>query len=133
MSGPEERNGKPGPRTSALSKAVQTAIGQQKNLGLPSDPGRDKYPNLWEWLTQTGEGTEYIYQPASISVQLGPEGVFVSMTHRDLQVSCSVSCEYLDDALVALELALSDPHPPIKAWGKSEPILRKRRKPPGTG
>lgn len=133
MNGPEERNGKPGPKTSALSKAIQTAIGQSKQLGLDTDPGREKYPNLWEWLTQTGEGTEYIYQPASITIQLGPEGIFASMTHRDLQVSCSVACENLDDALVALELALADPHPPIKSWGKSEPSLRKRRKQTGGG
>jgi len=123
--------GKPGKALSALDKAILTAVGQEKKLGLDNDPAKTAYPCLWDWLTRTGEGTEFIMQPASISIQLGPEGVFATITHRDLQVTCSVACERLDDALTALESALSDPHPPIKHWGKQEPLLRKRRKQSG--
>jgi len=125
--------GKPGKQLSALDKAILTAVGQSKKLGLESDPARTEFPCLWDWLTRTGEGTEFIMQPASITILLGPEGVFATVTHRDLQVACSVACERLSDALTALEAALSDPHPPIKHWGKQEPLLRKRRKQSGGG
>jgi len=115
-------------KPSALERALDAVIGAGMKIGLDSDPARKKYPQLWQWLTMTGEGTEFLMQPAGISINLGPEGVFLSLTHRDMGVTCTISCTHLDDAFAALEAALSSPNPPIRTWGKTEPSLRKRRK-----
>lgn len=116
------------PRVSALQRALEAAIGAMRTVGLESDPAREKYPNLWEWLTMVGQDTDYVMSPAVISVQLGPEGALVTITHRDMQVSCGAACSNLDDAFLSLEAQLACTNPPIRSWGKGEPVLRKRRK-----
>ncbi len=112
---------------SALDRAIQTAIGSGRTVGLEIDPAREKYPTLWDWLTRTGDGGDHLMQPASLSIQLGPEGVLATLTHRDLCVSCSIATPLLDDVLTAMEIALTQVNPPIRSWGKQEPHLRKRR------
>jgi hypothetical protein len=114
-------------KLSALDRAIQTALGQGRKVGLEEDPAREAYPTVWDWLTRTGDGGDHIFQPATISIQLGPEGVLATITHRDLGYSCSIACPGLADVLLALESALSGPNPPIRNWGKTEPHLRKRR------
>ena len=114
-------------KLSALDRAILSAIGDGKTVGLDTDAAREQFPLVWEWLTKTIGGTDYIMQPAVISIQLGPEGTLVTMTHRDLRRTLSVSCPHLDGVLPALEAALNSPNPPVRAWGKDEPNLKKRR------
>lgn len=115
-------------KPSALQRALEAAIGAGRTVGLESDPAREKWPALWEWLTATGEGTEFLMQGASISINLGPEGVFASITHRDMGVTCSIAVLHLHEVFEGLDAALASPNPPIRTWGKTEPMLRKRRK-----
>lgn len=125
-----EDNGKPkkGDRKlSALDRCILAAIGDGRKVGLDDDPALKKYPNLWEWMTKTQGGTDHIMQPAVISLQLGPEGVLATVTHRDLRTSCSIACLHLHQALEALDASLGLPNPPLRQWGKDEPHLKKRR------
>lgn len=115
------------PKLSALDRAVQQAIGDGRVVGREDDPARDQLPNLWDWLTRTDGGRDHVMQPADIRLQLGPEGCLATVTHRDLRVSVSIACPFIGDALKALEAALASPNPPIRAWGKDDPRLRKRR------
>lgn len=116
-------------RTSALSRVLEAALGEQRPVGRPDDPAREQYPSLWEWLTLTTDPKgEYLIAPGSISVQLGPEGVLVTVTLRDLKYSCAAATPFLDDAFRALESALASDNPPIRTWGKDEPQLKKKRK-----
>lgn len=103
------------------------ALGDGRVVGLEDDPAKESYPELWKWLTRTDGGKDHIMQPAVITLQLGPEGALVSLTHRDLHVSCAVACPHLGGALAALEEALASPNPPLKFWGKDMPVLRRRR------
>lgn len=120
-----ERQGKP----SALQRAIESAIGEQRRVGREDDPAAKQLPNLWEWLTLvTDPEGKYLIQPATISIRLEPEGVNVSVTSRDLKCSAACSCPHLQDALQALEIALTGPNPPVRTWGKDEPHLRKRRR-----
>jgi len=121
----DEQDGKDR-RPSALDRAVLSAMGQGRVVGADTDPAREKYPTLWEWLSRIYVGVGHVRTPARISITLGPSGVLVDVSDRDLGVSCGASCEHLDDALSALEAALSGPLPPIRSWGKKEPKLRKR-------
>lgn len=114
-------------RLSALDRAVMAAIGDGRKVGREDDPAKERYPDLWEWLTKTEGGRDYIMQPAVISIQLGPEGVLASLTHRDLRVTCGVACLHLGDVLAALQAALTCENPPLRSWGKDEPRLRKRK------
>jgi len=111
---------------SALDRAVQSAMGEGRVVGADSDPAKEKYPTLWEWLSRIYIGVGHVRTPARISITLGPSGVLVDVSDRDLGVSCGASCEFLDDALAALEASLAGPLPPIRSWGKKEPKLRKR-------
>ncbi len=127
--GPDS-NGQPFPqerKLSALDRAIVQAIGDGRKVGLEDDPAQDDFPLVWEWLTKTEGGRDYIMQPAVISIQLGPEGVLVSLTHRDLRVSCTVSCAYLSEVMPVLQAALAAPNPPIRSWGKDLPNLKKRK------
>lgn len=121
------QNGEHPKRLSALDRAILTAVGKGRTVGREDDPARESYPELWQWMTRTGDEGDHVFQPASLSIQLGPEGVLVSLTHRDLGVSCSISCLNLADVLPALEQALTQANTPIRNWGKTEPKLRKRR------
>jgi len=124
----EGENGKePERKLSAIDRAVLAAIGDGRIVGLPDDPARERFPQLWEWLTLTEAGRDYVMQPAVVTVQLGPEGVLVTMTHRDLRRTVSVACKHLEEAYQALQTALDSPNPPMRSWGKDDPHLRKRR------
>lgn len=125
--GSKDKKPKEERKLSALDRAIQTALGQGKRVGKEDDEGSEQYPTVWDWLTRTGDGGDHIMQPATISVQLGPEGVLATITHRDLGISCSIACPFLQDVFPHLEAALSGPNPPIRSWGKNEPHLRKRR------
>jgi len=128
-SGEPDRNGPPGPerKLSALDRAILQAIGDGIKVGRDDDPARERFPALWEWLTKTEGGRDYILQPATITIALGPEGVLCSVTFRDLQRSCKASCLSLEDAFQALEDALTSPNALITSWGRGEPRLRKRK------
>lgn len=117
----------PDRKLSALDRAVLAAIGDGRKVGREDDPAAKLYPDLWEWMTKTEGGKDYIMQPAVVQIQLGPEGVLVTLTHRDLRVSCGVACLHLADVFQTLQAALTCENPPLRAWGKDEPHLKKRR------
>lgn len=119
--------GQPKRRLSALDRAIEQAMGSGRKVGREDDPAQQSHPNLWEWLSRIYIGEDRMMQPASLTVQLGPEGVLVRISSRDLQSSVSVSCPYLKDILDAIESELSRDNPNIQSWGKSEPKLRKRK------
>lgn len=114
-------------KLSALDRAILQAIGDGVQVGHPDDPAKDLYPNLWEWLTRTEGGKDHVMQPAVVTIQLGPEGVLATVTHRDLKRSVGAACIHLGEVLEALEAVLSMPNPPIRSWGKEDAHLRKRR------
>ncbi len=115
-----------GKRPSALDRAVQSAMGEGRTVGAEDDPAAQRYPILWDWLSRIYIGIGHVRQPATVTLALGPSGVLVSVSDRDLGVSCGATCLHLDDALAALEAALAADVPPIRSWGKKEPKLRKR-------
>jgi hypothetical protein len=116
-------------RTSALSRVLEAALGEERPVGRPDDPARERYPALWEWLTlSTDPKGDFLITPATISIQLGPEGVLATVTLRDLKYSCGAATHNLDDVFAALEAALTSENPPIRTWGKDEPNLRKKRR-----
>lgn len=121
--------GQPKRRLSAFDRVLETALGDNRKVGLPDDPAADLYPEVWRWLTQTEGGVDHILQPAVITIQLGPEGALVSLTHRDLKTSCSIACPHLGMAIEVLEQALSSPNPPLRTWGKDPQVRLRKRKP----
>jgi len=113
---------------SALDRAVQMAMGEGRQVGHEDDPAKETWPNLWAWLTQVEVGKDYIVQPASISLQAVVGGVQVSVSNRDLAISCRATTKHLHDAFNALEAVCGDPAAIMSSWGRKEPTLRKRRK-----
>lgn len=124
-SGSNDRPRKPSP----LQRAIDAAIGEGRTVGREDDPARERYPRIWEWLTLTTDpDNRYIISPGTISISLGPEGVNISCTLRDLKYSCTAGALSLLDALDALEEAMGREGPHLRTWGKDEPHLRKRRR-----
>jgi len=115
-----------GEHLSALDRAVASAIGQGRAVGADNDPAKEKYPALWDWLSRIYIGIDRVRTPATMTLQLGPSGVLISLTDRDLGVSCGAVCEHMEDVFKAVEDALTSAVPPIRSWGKKEPRLRKR-------
>ncbi len=113
---------------SALDRAIQQAMGEGREVGHADDPARERWPNLWAWLTQVEVGKDYIVQPASLSISMVVGGVQVSVSNRDLAISARATTRNLGDALDAIEAVCSDPSAIMSSWGRKEPTLRKRRK-----
>lgn len=118
---------KPERKLSSLERAVQQAIGDGRQIGSPEDPARERYPQLWAWLSTLYVGRDSLKNPAYLSIKLGPEGVTAALIDRDLCTAVEIATANLDDVLPALEAALAGPCPPLKSWGRKEPHLRKRR------
>jgi len=128
MSDEKKPNGKPDKRKlSAFDRIVAMAMGDNRTLGLDSDPAKERCPQLWEFLSTIYVGRDRIVTPSKVSIQMGPEGCLVSLQVRDLAHGMNVSCPHLDQWADALEAALASPNPPWIAWGKKEPTLRKRK------
>jgi len=115
-----------GKRPSALDRAVQSAMGEGRKVGSDDDPARLLYPTLWDWMSRIYIGMTNVRTPARITITLGPSGVLIDVSDRDLGVSCGACCENMQDAFAALEAALNASPSPIRSWGKKEPKLRKR-------
>jgi len=119
--------GKKTKRVSPIDRMVAEAIAGDREIGLPTDPAKGKFPLLWEWITKTCIGKDYVKQPARISVTMGPEGFIASVSDTDLAQSLTATGAHLEDCFQALETALELPNPPFVAWGKKQPTLRKRK------
>lgn len=114
-------------KMSSMERAVLHAMGENKTMGNQEDPAKERYPELWAWISTVHVGRDKLKTPASISVRLGPEGVLITLTDRDLAVSIDATCPTLDGVYAALESALASKNPAIKTWGKKEANLRKRK------
>jgi len=112
---------------SAMDKVILTAMGEDRSVGKADDPAKEKWPQLWEWLSTIYVGRDRIKQPAVLTVQLGPDGVLARLTDRDLAVSVNVSCAHLGNVMDAIETVLNSPDIPVQSWGKREPKLRIRQ------
>lgn len=119
--------GKNGKRMSIVDRLIAQTIGDGRAVGSPEDPAAKLYPELWELLSQIYVGRDYVKTPASFTVKLGPGGVVVTLTDKDMKLGVDVGCTFLADVLSALEAALTNPNTTFKNWGKGEPHLRKRR------
>lgn len=115
-------------KVSHLDKVIQQAMGEGREVGAADDPARERWPQLWEWLTRIYVGRDDMKQPATITIACAPGGVSVRLSDRDLGVSVETATAHLEDALDSLEVALNNPNPSIKAWGNKEPKLRKRQR-----
>lgn len=114
-------------RVSFLDRAIQSAIGDNRVLGREDDPAREKYPELWRWMTQTDCPGNRVKQPATLMVRVGPEGILVSLNDRDLGYAVDVCCPHLTMILESLERALTSDNLAIRNNPKRDPNLRKRK------
>lgn len=112
---------------SSLDRAVQLAMGENRHVGRQDDPGQQRWPELWKWMSCIYYGANKMRQPSSLAITLGPDGVIVRLTDRDLSCSVTTSCSHLEQALDAIESALNQPNIPLTTWGKKEPHLRTRK------
>jgi len=114
-------------KLSSFDRIVEMAMGTNKVLGCEDDPSRLAFPSVWEWLSTVYLGKDHVKAPAILTVQLGPEGVLVRLTDRDLATAVDASCRHLSDVYQALETILTTPGAPIRSWGRKEPQVRKRK------
>lgn len=115
-------------RISPLDRAIQQAMGEGRVVGNADDPAKERWPELWRWLTTIYIGRDEMKQPPSLTIKAAPGGVVISLTDRDLGISVDAFVGHLEDAIDALEQALNSDTPTIRAWSNKEPSLRKRRK-----
>jgi len=114
-------------RLSQVEQAAQIALGEGRLFGSQDDPAKDKWPNLWGWLTKAYVGGNYLKQPATVNVSASATGFVVRLTDRDLACSCTVAVTHLEQAFDSLEAQLSNGNVGWQHWGKKEPQLRKRK------
>ena len=111
-----------------LERIIGQAIGEERALGLDSDPAKQNLPHLWEWLTSIYVGKDFIKQPAVVSIAMGPEGPLVRLNDVDLATMLETKCDHLANVLEHLEAVLALPSPPFRNYGKKQPTLRKRKR-----
>jgi len=112
---------------SSLDRVIQQAMGDGKTVGNPDDPAKEKWPQLWDWLTRIYVGVDKIKQPATVFITMGPGGVMARMSDRDLSYSVGVNVPNLADVFDALENQLQLGTIGVGTWGKKDPIIRKRK------
>lgn len=110
-----------------LDRLIQQTIADKRSLGKEDDPARERWPNLWEWLTKTTAGSNHVKDPATLTIRVGPEGALASLNDRSLGYALDVACPHLVDVLDAVERELASPDPAIRVLGKGEPKVRKRK------
>jgi hypothetical protein len=114
-------------RVSSLDKVILQAMGEGKTVGSQDDPAREKWPELWEWLSRIYVGHDKIKQPATLFITLGPGGVMARLNDRDLSYSVGASCQNLVDVFDAIEAQLNTANSNVGSWGKKDPNVRKRK------
>lgn len=114
-------------KLSSLDRALLQAAGEGQKFGREDDPARERFPNLWQWLTTVYVGRDNLKQPATLTVRAGPEGFIATLTDRDLAVAVDASSPQLQGLFAEIERLLASETPPIRTWGKREPNLRRRK------
>jgi hypothetical protein len=112
---------------SPLQRAVQTAMGEHREFGAADDSFAEKYPLMWELMSSVEVGRDYVKEPASMRITLGPGGVLVTLSDRNFRLAWDTQCEHLAGVWDAMEARLADPTRPGRPVGKGEPELRKRK------
>lgn len=112
---------------SSMERAILMAMGENKVMGHVDDDAATKYPMLWEWLSKVYVGRDKLKTPASLSIRLGPDGALATLTDRDLGYSVEATSKTLEGLFDAIERQLRDNPSSLKAWGKKEANLRKRK------
>lgn len=110
------------------TRLLQQAIGDQVTIGPDSDPAKQDYPSLWEWLTSIDAGPTHVKDPGKMTVKATPGGWLVCLTDEAFGVTIDVPCDRLDGILEALEKALSDSRTAIRYWPNHKAKLRPRAK-----
>ena len=99
------------------------------DLYPPSDDDiKDKYPNLWEFMTHTYIDEETYKDPAKLNVSMGVGCFTVELIDSALGFMVNTTTERLDGVLDAMEQALTSPNPPIKYFKDSQIKVKKRPK-----
>jgi len=111
-----------------LERLLAQAVGNGVSLGHASDPAKASLPNVWEWLSTTDAGDEFLKDPCSIRIALVPGGVQGSLTDSSLGVTVDATSETLEGLFAALERNLQSAHPTIRTWRKGDLQLRKKPK-----
>ncbi len=126
-------NGKPKPKKeeelTILDRMMMKAIGDEQELGNPNDPIVSTCPNVFEAMTRTDAGENYVKTPATIRIAAGIGKWLITLTDMDLCYSREVAVESLLDAFTALEKGIVEGTDNRKVWGKRGVTLRKKRKP----
>lgn len=115
------------PKT-ALDRLIDLAAGANVALGDKADPAAKDWPNLWEWLSRTEAGPDYLKDPARLSLALVPGGVQVALTDATFGVTVDAVSQTLGGVFAALESNLTAQTPTIRTWRKGEVVLRKKSK-----
>jgi len=115
------------PPMSSLQRLVHQAMGDNQDLGHEADPAREKFPALWEMMSVTQVGKDWVKEPARLSLSFVVGGVLVTLSDPMLKRAKRVTVIGLEDALSAIDAAIADPTVPWVPWGKGEPTLRKRK------
>jgi len=114
----------------AFDRLIQETIANDRHVGHPEDPARERWPTLWDYLTRTDCGKDHVMKPGRLSVSLCPAGVSVGLILGDLGYTLSVVVPHLSDVLDSLESVLSGPNPPWQQMSRGEPKVRKRKQKP---
>jgi hypothetical protein len=116
-----------------FERALQRAIGEDKKIGAADDPAASKFPSLWRFLTETDAGPDFLKDPANLRVNVGPDGVLVTLSDQSLGWSVDASSRHLEGVFEALEAILNGANPPFKQFKDKKTKLKARPKKGGQG
>jgi len=114
-------------KVSSLDRVILQAMGENRTVGREDDPARERWPELWAWLSTIYVGRDKMKKPSVLSITFQPDGVLARIVDSDLCCSVQVNCMHLDGIFDNLEAALNRPDLPVSTWGKKEPTLRNRK------
>jgi hypothetical protein len=110
-----------------FERLTQEAIGDRRPLGCPDDPAKERWPELWKWLSTTDLPGNRVKEPATILIRLADGGTSATVSDRAYGVSIDASTPHLADILDALEAAIANPSTVVRRNHQKDPKVRKRK------
>lgn len=103
-------------------------LADERNLGGSDDPARQRFPAVWQALTQRIGSTGRTKQPCSIKIEATSTGFRAVVTDLTLSIGLPVEFDRLESFLGAVEKALRNPMAPWKDLPYGERARAKKSK-----
>jgi len=109
-----------------FERAQAEALGKSIPLGRQDDPAKEKWPEMWKWLTETDVEGNRMKEPATLIIRVTPEGISATLNDRAFGWAFDANSDFLESIFTEMEKSCNDPTKARKSHNR-DPKVRKRK------